>query len=213
MVEHLVVQSWKYLLDDEVWGEASATSETTCGKASVWTHQLPCNIHGSENLMIKTKAVVHGTPQDIFDMFYNSSRAKEYNKYSVGRTDIDDKVGGKSLTKVVWSRTKPPATKRPHDFCTLMHGLKYSNGTYVLFSTAIDHPKAPLSPQYLRSEILLGATLMIPVGNGMTELTSINHVKSHGIPVFLCNKLSPTVSLGFLREVDALFIKNIEKTE
>lgn len=206
MIKTLVSKSWHYILDESLWGLASTSCTTSCGKASAWTYQLPQEQHGSAYLMIKTKAIVHGTPHEIFDMFENSSRSKEYNKYSVGRTDVD-KVGIDGLTKVVWSRTKPPGTKKPHDFCTLIHGNKFLNGTHLIFSTAVDHRNVPPSPEYYRSEILLGATLMTPVGDDKTELTTINHVKTCGVPAFLCNKVSPSASLSFLKELDSLFAK------
>ena len=55
------------------------------------------------------------------------------------------------------------ALHRPHDFCTLMHGEVFTNGTFMLMTTATEHPKAKPSSDYLRSEIVLGINYMVPM--------------------------------------------------
>ena len=96
-------------------------------------------------------------------MIFDSRRTKDYNKFSIGRDDIEQL--GKT-SKIVWNRTAPPGTKRPHDFCTLMHGEIFANGTHVLMTTATSHAKAKPSNEYLRSEIVLGINHMVPVVSG-----------------------------------------------
>jgi hypothetical protein len=204
-LQALVAKSWEYFVNDTMWKYHSTSSTVGTGRATVWTYQLPPDVYGSENLVLKTKGIVHGSANDIFELFFNSSRAREYNKYGIGRVDIEDNVFGQRLTKIVWNRTKPPGTTKPHDFCTLMHARKFSNGTIAMFSTAVEHTRAARSSLYFRSEILLGSTLIVPLQNGMTEVTTINHVKSCGLPSYLCNKLSPMASLSFIRDLDALF--------
>lgn len=192
--ETLASTAWKYLLDDTLWGEPVTSSEGV----TVWKHWPPKDTYGSENSFVKSRSLVSASPGDIFDMIYDSSRTKEYNKYSVGRTDAVEL--GKT-TKIVWNRTAPPGTKRPHDFCTLMHGETFTNGTQLLMTCATEHPKVKPSKEYLRSEILLGVNLMVPISEGQTELTCINHVKTKGVPTFLAERVSAGSAIDFVRQV------------
>jgi len=201
-IDQLVARSWKFLLEDKLWG--SPVIDGSDGQ--VWKHWLPKETYGRENSVVKARGIVKATPEEIFNMIFDSSRTKEYNKYSVGRTDI---VSLSPFSKVVWNRTNPPGTKKPHDFCTLMHGVPSAaapkgNGTYLLMTTAVEHPQAEPSSTYLRSEILLGVNLMRPVPGrpGFTELTTVNHVKTTGVPAFLAEKVAARSAIDFIRKVD-----------
>ena len=202
-VKQLSARSWKFLLDDNLWG--TPVIDTSEGK--VWKHRLPSDAYGAANSVVKAKGLVAATPEAIFEMIFDSSRTKEYNKYSVGRADIDT-VAGCPKSKIVWNRTNPPGTKKPHDFCTLMHGVSFpaGNGTYLIMTTAVEHPKAKPSSNYLRSEILLGVNLMKPVPGraGVTELTTVNHVKTTGVPAFLSEKVAAKSAIDFIRKVDTV---------
>mmetsp|Transcript_56591 Transcript_56591/g.111812 ORF Transcript_56591/g.111812 Transcript_56591/m.111812 type:complete len:317 (-) Transcript_56591:92-1042(-) len=211
-VSQLGARSWSYLTNDKLWGAPATTVTGPNGVISAWKHWLPKDEYGSANSVVKTRGVVRATPQEIFDMIFDSSRTKEYNKYSVGRTDVQ-KLGGKN-SKIVWNRTNPPGTKRPHDFCTLMHGQVYANnGTHLLMTTATEHPHAKPSKAYLRSEILLGVNLMKPVGPRLTELTTINHVKTSGVPAFLAEKFAVSSAIDFVKTVDAVLGGDVPESE
>ena len=206
-VGKLVTRSWDYLQSEDLWGSPVTTSQSPLGPITAWKHWLPKGVYGSENSIVRAKGLVRAPPQEIFDMIYDSGRTKEYNQYSVGRTDIEQ-VGKGGKTKVVWNRTAPPGTKRPHDFCTLMHGIIFpKNGTMLLMTTATQHPKAKPSSAYLRSEILLGVNHMRPVGPRLTELTTISHVKTTGVPAFLADKFAAGSACDFIKTVDSVLSK------
>ena len=115
-INGLVARSWEFLLDEKRWGAPVIDGDD----GQVWKYWMPKDAYGAANSVVKAKGVVRASPEEIFDMIFDSSRTKEYNKYSVGRTDI---VSLSPFSKVVWNRTNPPGTKKPHDFCTLMHGV------------------------------------------------------------------------------------------
>jgi hypothetical protein len=198
-INGLVARSWEFLLDEKRWGAPVIDGDD----GQVWKYWMPKDAYGAANSVVKAKGVVRASPEEIFDMIFDSSRTKEYNKYSVGRTDI---ATYSPTSKVVWNRTNPPGTKKQHDFCTLMHGVPFAkgNGTYLLMTTAVEHPKAKPSSNYLRSEILLGVNLMKPVPGkpGYTELTTVNHVKTTGVPAFLSEKVAARSAIDFIRKVD-----------
>lgn len=58
------------------------------------------------------------------------------------------------------ARLLPPcmascAHKQARDFCTLVHFRTLSDGTLAQVSRPVEHPAAPRSSRYVRSEILL----------------------------------------------------------
>lgn len=54
-----------------------------------WKFWLPKDTYGSQNSVVKAQGIVNASPEAIFNMIYDSDRTKEYNKYSIGRTDIE----------------------------------------------------------------------------------------------------------------------------
>jgi hypothetical protein len=186
-----------------MWGSPVLSVVGPNGQITAWKYWLPQEEYGRANSVVKAQGIVKATPQEIFDMIFDSSRTKEYNKYSVGRTDVQMLSGKHS--KVVWNRTNPPGTKKPHDFCTLMHGQAYSgNGTHLLMTKATEHPQVKPSKDFLRSEILLGVNLMKPIGSKLTELTTITHVKTTGVPAFLAEKFAASSAVDFIKTVDTV---------
>ena len=195
-------RAWFYLLSEDSFWSSSQTSQSVTGLLTAWKHRLPSDVYGSACSVVKAKGIVRASPSEIFEMIYDSLRTKEYNKYSIGRSDIAI-LGPK--TKIVWNRTNPPGTKRPHDFCNLMYGLIFpKNGTHILMTTSTNHPAAKLSDSYLRSEIIIGVNLLRPIGPRLTEITTINHIKTCGVPSFMVEQFSSGVALDFIKKLDSI---------
>ena len=173
VISALEARAWELLADDKsVWGSPVATSMGPGGHAvTVWKHWLPKQARGSASSVVKARGLVRATPEEVFHMVFDSGRTKEYNAYSVGRSDV---AALGPLTKVVWNRTCPPGTTKHHDFCTLMHGwVNPKNGSALLLTRATSHPMAAPSGAYHRSEILLGANHMVAIGPRLTQLTTV----------------------------------------
>jgi len=205
----LEARAWGLLADSPQWGAPAATVESPAGRISAWTQKLPKGELGCGASMVRARGLVRATPQELFDLVWDSSRVLEYNKYSGGRTDLAT-LG--PLTKVVWNRTRPPGAK-PQDFCTVLHGVVHPhNGTLLMLSKATTHPAAPPSSAFARSEVLLGANLMRPVGPRLTEVTTVSHVQTNGIPSFLVERVAASSAAGFIKTVDELLGgKSVEK--
>lgn len=197
--------SWGLLRSDpQLWGSPAAESRGV----TVWKRWLPKGEYGSENSMVKSVATVAASPAALFDLIFDSSRTREYNPFSVGRTDVA--VVGKT-TKIVWNRTAPPGAKKC-DFCTLMHGLQFPNGTHVIMTTATEHPSAQPTAEFQRSHVLVGINLMEPVDGG-TRLTVINHVKTAGVAPFLAEQVAARSAINFVQKVKAVFSGDEETEE
>ncbi|CAM9484300.1 unnamed protein product [Scytosiphon promiscuus] len=136
-------------------------------------------------------------------MIVDSTRVLEYNRYSRGRTDIEH-LG--PHTKIVWNKAQPPLSKKLHDFCTLMHmqPLDDEEGSFMLITRATEHPKAPLLDGHVRSEILLGVTILRPAGGdpNRTEMTTVNHIVSNGVPVMIADRVSTKNAIDFIQNVE-----------
>ena len=60
-VKQLSARSWKFLLDDNLWG--TPVIDTSEGK--VWKHRLPSDAYGAANSVVKAKGLVAATPEAI----------------------------------------------------------------------------------------------------------------------------------------------------
>ena len=195
----LEARSRGFLADSSQWGQPAATTKSPAGQIVAWTQKLPKGEPGSGSSVVKARGLVRATPQELFDLVWDSSRVYEYNKYTGGRTDVAT-LGPK--TKVVWNRTRPPGAK-PQDFCTVLHGVtQQKDGTLLLLSTATTHPAVAPSAAFARSEVLLGANLMRPVGPKLTEVTTVSHVVTNGIPSFLVERVAASSAADFIKTVD-----------
>jgi len=192
-------RSWGFLAESPQWGQPAATTKSPAGQIVAWTQKLPKGEPGSGSSVVKARGLVRATPQEVFDLVWDSSRVFEYNKYTGGRTDVAT-LGPK--TKVVWNRTRPPGAK-PQDFCTILHGVPQAkDGTLLLLSTATTHAAVAPSAAFARSEVLLGANLLRPVGPKLTEVTTVSHVVTNGIPSFLVERVAASSAADFIKTVD-----------
>ena len=167
---------------------------------TTWKKYLPSDVEGSEFPVVKANAMVQAPVSEVVDMIDDSSRIKEYNKYTLGREDIA-KVDAK--TKVMYNRAKVPMVSRAHDFCSLSHKRQMRDGSVLIVTTAIDHPKRPVSDKYIRSRILLGLTVCKPGKDDpeVTDFTTVTHIMSGGVPVMVADKLSAKNAIDFILNV------------
>ncbi|CBJ49103.1 conserved unknown protein [Ectocarpus siliculosus] len=143
------------------------------GGVTVWKKYFPKDEYGYKYPCVKARGIIEGSAAEVMSMIVDSTRVLEYNRYSKGRTDIEH-LG--PHTKIVWNKAQPPLSKKLHDFCTLMHmqPLDDEEGSFMLITRATEHPKAPLLDGHVRSEILLGVTILRPAKGDptRTEMTT-----------------------------------------
>ncbi len=178
----------------------------------VWKKWLPSDCCGSEFPCVKATGILRASPEDILALLFDSKRTKEYNAYSICRVDIE-KLD--ESTKVVWNRTKPPLSKRNHDFCSLMQMSWDEEGKKgTLLTTATSHPLAPKSKDSVRSKIQVGLTVVKPYPNGdsancyCSHVTTLSHIVIKCAPNWVVNKAAGQNALEFLKSVDRAASKN-----
>ena len=172
----------------------------------VWRCKSPLqypNTKGSEYWpCVKASAIIDAPPQALSKLLWDSSRVSLVNRYSSGRTDIDNL---NQNTKVVWNRSRIPYMTRPFDFCSLMHRyIDPSDNSCVMVTRATQHDKVPRHQDHVRSDAFLGVSIVKPCPNEphKSEITSINHIRYGGIPPFLVNKYSFGPSINYHKQLN-----------
>jgi hypothetical protein len=116
--------------------------------------------------VIRSEAILNSSPQKVYSLFMDNSRVHEYNDNCVELHDIEYL---NSNTKVNWCATGKFGPFKARDFVTAVHFRelvqeKSSHGVgYVSIAANIEHSKLPPTTTYVRSQIQLAATLMIPI--------------------------------------------------
>ncbi|CAM9946626.1 unnamed protein product, partial [Ectocarpus sp. 8 AP-2014] len=95
------------------------------------------------------------------------------------------------------------------DFCTLVHFRTLSDGTLAQVSKPVEHPAAPRTSRYVRSEILLAGNFMRPVPGdpSRTEFLMVTHVNPGGAAetragAMLVNSLCTSSPVTFIRRLE-----------
>eukprot|EP00752_Nemacystus_decipiens_P001578 g1539.t1 len=194
----LAQESAERALGTPGWEEVAQRDGVT-----VWKKYFPKDEYGYKYPCVKARGIIEGSAAEVMGMIVDSTRVLEYNRYSKGRTDIEH-LG--PHTKIVWNKAQPPLSKKLHDFCTLMHmqPLDDEEGSFMLITRATEHPKAPLLDGHVRSEILLGVTILRPAKGdpARTEMTTVNHIVSRGVPVMIADKVSTKNAIDFIHNVE-----------
>lgn len=116
--------------------------------------------------VIRSEAILNSSPQKVYSLFMDNSRVHEYNDNCVELHDIEYL---NSNTKVNWCATGKFGPFKARDFVTAVHFRelvqeKSSHGVgYVSIASNIEHSKLPPTTNYVRSQIQLAATLMMPI--------------------------------------------------
>jgi len=112
-----------------------AISDDKEGTVMVWTGKWKQPGHGSHLPVVRTISVLPMSPRDFAALLMDSSKVQNYNKMSLGRTDIhtmqsgidtaDGAFGGiDGEAKVVRNLTQPPLSKKKMEFVTVMYARR-----------------------------------------------------------------------------------------
>jgi hypothetical protein len=194
---------------------------TTTDHVLVWTGTL-VNSYGSDIPAVRSSAIMTMSAESLLDLLMDSSRVKEYNAMSLGRTDIQvlessntTSMSSISLetmfprtvaTKIVQSASRPPMLRKTLQFTTLLHAREYIDG-YLLVSRAVTLPNDTSSTSnntaVVVSEILLGVNWIRRINDQQCLLVTVNHVKSPLIPLMLAKRLGLQAAVNFIHDVRA----------
>ena len=177
--------------------------------------------HGSENPFFMARGVIDGSPQNVLNLLWDSTRTKEYNNHCVERKDVfvinDDTTtptGGFHGTKIIKNETKVPFTKLSVRISALMHAQCIGNRPedgYIIFSRSLNSghagcyfdgdEKTKGFCQSGNNEVILGVNIIRPVdGNpNLADLISISQVDARILPSFLAYKVGVMAVTDFFK--------------
>lgn len=183
----------------------------------VWSGSFQHGLYGSELPAARAAGIINMSAQSLFELMVDSSRVKEYNKMSLGRTDLvtfqSDMDGsgpfGRSVTKVMKSETKPPLVRKKLVFVSVLHAKELDDASgYVIVTRAVHHPEDEASAGgVIKSEILMGVNVIRKIQGAEDSrclMINVNHVRSPLVPVMVAKRIGATAAISFINDIRAL---------
>lgn len=177
----------------------------------VWSGNFAHGLYGSDLPAVRAAGfVATRSPEQLLDLLVDSNRVREYNKLSLGRTDLlvlqaensdDGPFGG--ITKVMKSISKPPLVRKPLQFTSILHSRSLEDGSgYEIVTRAVTTGTPPHDASMLTSEILLGVTLLKRIQNQPgTFVITVNHIRSPMIPMMIAKRIGVQAAVNFIHDV------------
>lgn len=186
----------------------------------VWSGAAEHDGFGCSVPVLKARGIVRTAARNVVELILDSSRVKEYNKMSLGRSDVvclqeglDTKADEGTLglpgeVKITKSLNKPPFIRRNIELLSLLYARPEGDG-FLLVSRSVWEDCSPdhnATQDTLRSEMLLGVNYIRPLQGGEhCEMTTITHVYSPSVPEVLAKSFAPKAAANFIRDIQALF--------
>jgi hypothetical protein len=189
----------------------------------IWTGDVRHDGLGSDWPVCKARGLINTNPRTLLEYVMDSSKVKEYNKMSQGREDlyfiqkgldtlaVDSSYGIAGECKIVKAVNKPRLLPITIEMISLMHCKPIDNipGSYMMVyrsvfeDTSVSGDVAPV----IRSEMLLGVVLVRPYNkdHSITEMTSITHMYSPGVPEMIARRAAPSSAMNMLRDLQSIF--------
>ena len=203
-ISALVDESDRYLSDDVEWDLMRIDK-----KVSVWklnNSSIKLKKEDNEWPCVKSSTIIEIEPEILIEYLMDSSKVKEYNRYSAGRFDIEH-ISPNS--KIVWNTMNIPVGIKPYDFCTLVH--RYSRplqDEIYLVSRSFIHDLVPDNKNYGRSEKIIGLNILRPLrpvgsfkSSTLTEITCISHQRYANTPPIMIEKSMMRGKINYLRKL------------
>lgn len=172
----------------------------------VWSGKLRSkNVRKSDVPVFLSRGMVPISPRGMLHLFWDDSRTKSYNKFSLGRStsmEMEDDLAGPNVraTKVVQSETQVPFTSFSVVMSTLMHTRQISDPEvcFVIVSRSLNPGRAgsqvgspSSSIEDSKNELLWGVNVLrsVPGQPNVTDLTSVSQVSSSLVVQFLSHRV------------------------
>jgi hypothetical protein len=179
----------------------------------VWTGSFRHGLYGSDLPAIRAAGVVDMPAKALMELLVDSGRVKEYNKMSLGRTDLQvfqndlsvDGPFGKSITKVMKSENKPPMVRRNLIFVSILHAKELIDGSgYLIVTRAVHHPDEQGAANSIQSEILMGVNLIRKIEGDEDKrcvMINVNHIRSPMVPMMIAKRIGVSAAIGFINDI------------
>lgn len=187
-------------------GPVPAPAATYDDHVLVWSGKFSHGLYGSDLPAVRAAAVINMSPEKLLNLLVDSSRVKEYNAMSLGRTDLlaldhpacEDTI----CTKVMRSESRPPLLRKTLQFTSLFHARRLEDDGYLLVSRAVSgsgNPAANMnSSSILVSEILLGVNVIRKISDHQCVFVTVNHVRSPMVPLMIAKRLGLQAAVNFI---------------
>lgn len=179
----------------------------------VWSGNFTHGRYGSELPAVRSAGLIHMAPKALMDLLVDSDRVKEYNKMSLGRTDLlvlQEQLDGGAfggITKVMRSETKPPMVRKTLSFTSILHVRRLEGDAgFKLVSRAVTSPvDSSLAGSVLQSEILLSVNIIKRVEGNPNQclMIALNHIRSPMVPMMIAKRIGLTAAVGFINDLRA----------
>lgn len=181
----------------------------------VWSGSFRHGFYGSDLPAIRSAGIVNMSAKALMELLVDSNRVTEYNKMSLGRTDLhvfqDDMSVegpfGKSITKLMRSESKPPLVRKTLVFVSILHAKELIDGSgYLLVSRAVHHPEIQSAPTSIHSEILIGVNLIRKIHgtDNLCLMVNVNHIRSPMVPMMVAKRIGVSAAVGFINDIRAI---------
>lgn len=182
----------------------------------VWSGNFKHGFYGSDLPAIRVAGIIGMSAKALMELLVDSSRVQEYNKMSLGRTDLqifqqDMSVRGPfghSVTKVMKSETKPPLLRKTLVLVSILHARELVDGSgYLIVTRAVHHPGEQGSSGALTSEILIGVNLIRKVHGAEDSqclMINVQHIRPPIVSPMLAKRLAVSASVGFINDIRAM---------
>ncbi len=188
------------------------------GRCCIWVGKyLGEKYHGSENPFFMAQGVVDASPDEIFNILWDSNRTKDYNKHCVNRQDVlvvDNSE--KNKAKIIESETKIPFTSMTVHLSALMCSKSLGNDGVVIFSRSLGKGPAKYHSSQTagqvkssKNEVILGVNILRPVPGrpDLCDLISVSQVDASILPPFLKSRVGTFAVEDFFKNIRACFPK------
>jgi hypothetical protein len=182
----------------------------------VWSGNFKHGLYGSDLPAVRAAGVVNMSAKSLMALLVDSTRVKEYNKLSLGRTDLvsfqDDMTVdgsfGHSITKVMKSENKPPLVRKTLVFVSILHAKELIDGSgYLIVTRAVHHPEEEGAANAIKSEILMGVNLIRKIEGAEDSrclMINVNHIRSPLIPMMIAKRIGVSAAVGFVNDIRSL---------
>ena len=181
----------------------------------LWTGCFKHGLYGADLPAIRAAGVVGMSAKALVELLVDSDRVKEYNKLSLGRTDLQvfqndmlvEGPFGKSITKILKSESKPPMLRKTLVFVSLLHAKELIDGSgYLIVTRAVHHPNEQESGNSIQSEILIGVNLIRKVQGSENQclMINVNHIRSPMVPTMIAKRIGVAAAVGYINDIRAL---------
>lgn len=188
-------------------------------EVTIWSGTFIHGLYGSDLPAVRSMGIVNMSPKALTDLMVDSTRTKEYNKMSLGRTDLlvlhdnlydeggEEGPFGKSITKVMRAETQPPVIRKPLQFVSILHATKLKDG-YLIVSRAVTQASSASASvdSMLHSEILMGVNVIrsIEGEDNKCLMINVNHIRTPMVPLFVARRIALSAAPNFIHDLNGL---------